>query len=114
MLIVFSFASYLVFGNHMLGYTRLDLSLLWNYKLILGDLDYEQMNRANSSMSAPYFYAFVFLFCYLFFNIFKAILIQTYNELRNRRLLVSEALVQITFDEFKDYVSRVYNLVLFR
>lgn len=72
------------------------------------------MKQAGPDIAASYFYVFVFFFCYFAVNMYQAILIQTYNDLRRRRLLLSEAMARIHLREFKDTLIKVRNLVFCR
>jgi hypothetical protein len=100
LLVTSSVGSYLVFGAQMEEYDSFLGSIITNVRLALGDGNYSAMNKANPDISAPFFYAFIFWFSYFAMNMYQAILIRTYGELRSRRLLISEAMARIFFNDF--------------
>lgn len=74
-LIASSVGGHLIFGDHMAEYSTVMGAILANIRIILGDSNYEDMNKAAPRLSAIYYYTFIFVFCFFSTSMFQAILI---------------------------------------
>jgi len=68
-----------------------------NFEMLFGEFPYEEMYEANSTASAAFFFSFVFVFSFFVMNMYTAIIIRTYQKLREQKLALSEAMATILF-----------------
>mmetsp|Transcript_99554 Transcript_99554/g.136800 ORF Transcript_99554/g.136800 Transcript_99554/m.136800 type:complete len:141 (+) Transcript_99554:474-896(+) len=83
---------YSVFGAQTNLFQNMALSILTLLEMMNGFFYYDEMYEANPQISAVYFLIFVLYFCVFVRSMYTAIVIRNYNRLRQRKLLITEAM----------------------
>lgn len=92
-------ACHTLFGEKEITFSKINMAYLTCSQMVFGELQYSKMYKADPKVAAIVFVLFVIFFCFLCLNMYKAIVIEKYNELRMRKLLLSEALAKVQFME---------------
>lgn len=78
----YSLAFYAAFSNDIFGFSTLALSGQTLFSAMLGDFNYEEMRRTNRVLAPILFFTFSFIIVMILLNIFIAIIVESYTELR--------------------------------
>ena len=81
---------------------------------ILSNVGYEDLRSANDQLSAIYVIIYCTLFYFILLNMFIAIVISTYIEVKSQNQLMLEAKAKIVGEDAKKFIQNFYNLILFR
>ncbi|KAF5406231.1 Polycystin 2 like 1 transient receptor potential cation channel [Paragonimus heterotremus] len=79
-IVFFSFAElgYLAFGTQVNDFRKFMTSVYTLFRIILGDFDFNSLERANSTLGPIYFIVYVFFVFFVLINMFIAIINETY------------------------------------
>lgn len=74
--------AYLVFGTHVDDFSTFQESIFTQFRIILGDFDFSEIEEANPVLGPLYFTTFVFFIFFILLNMFLAIINDTYSEVK--------------------------------
>ncbi|XP_038134543.1 polycystin-2 isoform X1 [Cyprinodon tularosa] len=74
--------AYLVFGTQVDDFSTFQASVFTQFRIILGDFDFSEIEEANPVLGPVYFTTFVFFIFFILMNIFLAIINDTYSEVK--------------------------------
>ncbi|NXJ74181.1 PK2L2 protein, partial [Trogon melanurus] len=83
-IIFFAYAQlgYLVFGSQVEDFSTFQNCIFTQFRIILGDFDFEAIEAANRILGPIYFITFVFFVFFILLNMFLAILNDTYSAVK--------------------------------
>jgi polycystin 2 len=107
-IVFFAFAQlgYLLFGTQVGDYSTFDSAIFTLLRTILGDFDFNSMEKANRILGPIFFLCYVFFVFFVLLNMFLAIINDTYSEVK------AEIAAQRNEFELGDYMKRGYNNML--
>nr|AKN21728.1 PKD2-2 [Schmidtea mediterranea] len=107
-IIFFAFAElgYFIFGSQIEDFENLIKSALTQFRIILGDFDYQQLESAHRIIGPVYFILFTFFVFFVLINMFLAIITDTYAEVK------AEIATQKNEFEMADYFRNTARNVL--
>ena len=107
-IVFFAFAQlgYLLFGTQVGDYSTFSSAIFTLLRTILGDFDFNSMEKANRILGPIFFLCYVFFVFFVLLNMFLAIINDTYSEVK------AEIAAQRNEFELGDYVKRGYNNML--
>ncbi|XP_039274381.2 polycystin-2-like protein 1 [Styela clava] len=107
-IIFFAYAQlgYLVFGTQVKDFSTFEESIYTQFRIVLGDFDFHELESANRLLGPIFFLTYVFFVFFVLLNMFLAIINDTYSEVK------AEISVQKSEFEISDYIKRGYNKVL--
>lgn len=82
-----------------------------NSFMIFTEIQYDELYKANQYLAKYFFLLFIFVFVFLIMPIYTAIMIQTYEQLRRQKLLLSQAMARILLNNFKTRVRKWRNFL---
>ena len=101
----------LLFGYIIMGYcffgfkeemfSTLGQAAMTLFLMIMGEVNFAEMDEANPEMSYIFFFPFMILFFLILLNMFLAIVMSTYDQLRKTKQINTEAMAAILADETK-------------
>ena len=97
---------YLVFGQTIYNFSTFPESLFTLFRIILGDFDFHELEKADYVLGPIYFITYVFLVFFVLLNMFLAIINDTYSVVKEE-LAMKENDFQLT-----DYIKKGYKKVL--
>ncbi|XP_012737948.2 polycystin-2 isoform X1 [Fundulus heteroclitus] len=74
--------AYLVFGTQVNNFSTFQASIFTQFRIILGDFDFSEIQEANPVLGPVYFTTFVFFIFFILMNMFLAIINDTYSEVK--------------------------------
>ncbi|KAM9314133.1 polycystin-2 isoform 2-T2 [Pholidichthys leucotaenia] len=74
--------AYLVFGTQVSDFSTFQASILTQFRIILGDFNFSEVEEANPVVGPIYFTTFVFFIFFILMNMFLAIINDTYSEVK--------------------------------
>ncbi|KAM8842582.1 polycystin-2 [Synchiropus picturatus] len=74
--------AYLVFGTQVNDFSTFQASILTQFRIILGDFDFSEIESSNPVLGPIYFTTFVFFIFFILMNMFLAIINDTYSEVK--------------------------------
>ncbi|XP_007562015.1 polycystin-2 isoform X1 [Poecilia formosa] len=74
--------AYLVFGTQVNDFSTFQASVFTQFRIILGDFDFSEIEEANPVLGPVYFTTFVFFIFFILMNMFLAIINDTYSEVK--------------------------------
>ncbi|TKS68353.1 Polycystin-2 Polycystic kidney disease 2 protein -like protein [Collichthys lucidus] len=74
--------AYLVFGTQVNDFSTFQASIFTQFRIILGDFDFSEIEEANPVLGPIYFTTFVFFIFFILMNMFLAIINDTYSEVK--------------------------------
>uniref|UniRef100_A0A3B4YFM2 Polycystin-2 n=1 Tax=Seriola lalandi dorsalis TaxID=1841481 RepID=A0A3B4YFM2_SERLL len=74
--------AYLVFGTQVNDFSTFQASIFTQFRIILGDFEFSQIEDANPVLGPIYFTTFVFFIFFILMNMFLAIINDTYSEVK--------------------------------
>ena len=81
---------------------------------LVGQYDYSGMYEADPNTSAIIFLLSVVFFTYFVMNMYTAIVVRTYNKLRESKFFLAEAMARILLKDLKDYLDKWYRFFICR
>lgn len=82
--------------------------------MMFGKFFYEKMNDANSSLTPLFYFPYIIIFYFIVLSFFSAIIMHTYNSLRQKKQLVTEAMAKIFASETRKQKAIWLNLLCCR
>ncbi|XP_061130484.1 polycystin-2 [Syngnathus typhle] len=74
--------AYLLFGTQVDDFSSLQSSIFTQFRIILGDFEFSEIEEANPVLGPVYFTTFVFFIFFILMNMFLAIINDTYSEVK--------------------------------
>ncbi|XP_062852318.1 polycystin-2 [Trichomycterus rosablanca] len=74
--------AYLVFGTQLNDFSTFQACIFTQFRIILGDFDFSELEQANRVLGPIYFTTFVFFMFMILLNMFLAIINDTYAEVK--------------------------------
>ncbi|XP_074521511.1 polycystin-2 isoform X1 [Halichoeres trimaculatus] len=74
--------AYLVFGTQVDDFSTFQESIFTQFRIILGDFEFSEIEEANPVLGPIYFTTFVFFIFFILLNMFLAIINDTYSEVK--------------------------------
>ncbi|KAM4708884.1 polycystin-2 isoform 2-T2 [Discoglossus pictus] len=74
--------AYLVFGTQVDDFSTFQNSIFTQFRIILGDFNFSDIEEANRILGPVYFTSFVFFMFFILLNMFLAIINDTYSEVK--------------------------------
>ncbi|XP_028269378.1 polycystin-2 isoform X2 [Parambassis ranga] len=74
--------AYLVFGTQVNDFSTFQASIFTQFRIILGDFNFSEIEEANPVFGPIYFTTFVFFIFFILMNMFLAIINDTYSEVK--------------------------------
>uniref|UniRef100_A0A8C7CCJ4 Polycystin 2 like 1, transient receptor potential cation channel n=1 Tax=Oncorhynchus kisutch TaxID=8019 RepID=A0A8C7CCJ4_ONCKI len=83
-IVFFAYAQlgYLLFGTEVNSFSTFVKCIFTQFRIILGDFDYDAIERANRVLGPIYFVTYVFFVFFVLLNMFLAIINDTYSEVK--------------------------------
>ncbi|XP_049926448.1 polycystic kidney disease 2-like 1 protein [Epinephelus moara] len=83
-IVFFAYAQlgYLLFGTEVESFSTFIKCIFTQFRIILGDFDYDAIDRANRVLGPIYFLTYVFFVFFVLLNMFLAIINDTYSEVK--------------------------------
>nr|XP_045012353.1 polycystic kidney disease 2-like 1 protein isoform X2 [Jaculus jaculus] len=83
-IVFFAYAQlgYLLFGTQVENFSTFIKCIFTQFRIILGDFDYNAINNANRILGPAYFVTYVFFVFFVLLNMFLAIINDTYSEVK--------------------------------
>uniref|UniRef100_A0A7M4F5P3 Polycystin-2 n=1 Tax=Crocodylus porosus TaxID=8502 RepID=A0A7M4F5P3_CROPO len=100
--------AYLVFGTQVDDFSTFQDCVLTQFRIILGDFNFTEVEEANRVLGPIYFTTFVFFMFFILLNMFLAIINDTYSEVK------SDMAQQKNEMELSDLLKRGYNRAMIR
>ncbi|KAJ6655408.1 hypothetical protein lerEdw1_005405 [Lerista edwardsae] len=75
--------AYLVFGTQIDDFSTFQNSVFTQFRILLGDFDFTEVEEANRVLGPVYFTTFVFFMFFILLNMFLAIINDTYSEVKS-------------------------------
>ncbi|XP_076822255.1 polycystin-2-like protein 1 isoform X2 [Clavelina lepadiformis] len=97
---------YLVFGTQVEDFSTFPESIFTQFRIILGDFDFHELESANRVLGPIFFLTYVFFVFFVLLNMFLAIINDTYSEVK------AEISMQKSEFQISDYIKKGYNKVL--
>ncbi|XP_066150967.1 polycystin-2-like protein 1 isoform X2 [Euwallacea fornicatus] len=97
---------YLVFGNQVEDFRSFGRSMFTLLRTILGDFDYETIQKANSVVAPIYFLTYIMLVFFILINMFLAIINDTYADVKVDIAIASKEI------EMTEYIADRYRSFL--
>ncbi|XP_065152797.1 polycystin-2-like protein 1 [Paramisgurnus dabryanus] len=84
-IVFFAYAQlgYLLFGMEVETFSTFNKCIFTQFRIILGDFDYNSIDRANRVLGPIYFFSYVFFVFFVLLNMFLAIINDTYSEVKS-------------------------------
>lgn len=83
--IVYSALAHIIFGSSIIGFSTFARALNTNFSILLGEIGVqEELFMHNSTFAAAvYYFSFIFVCCFLLLNVFLAIIVDAYVEVKS-------------------------------
>uniref|UniRef100_A0A671SLN0 Polycystin-2 n=1 Tax=Sinocyclocheilus anshuiensis TaxID=1608454 RepID=A0A671SLN0_9TELE len=95
--------AYLVFGTQVNDFSTFQACIFTQFRIILGDFDFSEIEEADSVLGPIYFTTFVFFIFMILLNMFLAIINDTYSEVK------ADMAQQRSEMEITDLIKKGYN-----
>ncbi|XP_038625104.1 polycystin-2 isoform X2 [Tachyglossus aculeatus] len=95
--------AYLVFGTQVDDFSTFQECIFTQFRIILGDFNFTEIEEANRVLGPIYFTTFVFFMFFILLNMFLAIINDTYSEVR------ADMAQQKTEMELSDLIRKGYH-----
>lgn len=95
--------AYLVFGTQVDDFSTFQACIFTQFRIILGDFDFSEIEEADSVLGPIYFTTFVFFIFMILLNMFLAIINDTYSEVK------ADMAQQRSEMEITDLIKKGYN-----
>ncbi|KAM9726878.1 polycystin-2-like protein 1 [Menidia menidia] len=112
-IVFFAYAQlgYLLFGTEVESFSTFVKCIFTQFRIILGDFDYDAIDRANRVLGPIYFVTYVFFVFFVLLNMFLAIINDTYSEVKEE-LSGQKDDLQITDIIKQSYMKTIMRLKL--
>ncbi|XP_056903628.1 polycystic kidney disease 2-like 1 protein [Takifugu flavidus] len=112
-IVFFAYAQlgYLLFGTEVESFSTFAKCIFTQFRIILGDFDYDAIDRANRVLGPIYFVTYVFFVFFVLLNMFLAIINDTYTEVKEELSSQKDEL-QITDIIKQSYMKTIIKLKL--
>ncbi|XP_016849278.2 polycystin-2 isoform X2 [Anolis carolinensis] len=94
--------AYLVFGTQVDDFSTFPDSIFTQFRILLGDFDFTEVEETNRILGPVYFTTFVFFMFFILLNMFLAIINDTYSEVK------SDMAQQKSEMELSDLIKKEY------
>ncbi|KAJ8248344.1 hypothetical protein GJAV_G00241000 [Gymnothorax javanicus] len=103
-IVFFAYAQlgYLVFGTEVESFSTFVKCIFTQFRIILGDFDYDAIDKANRILGPLYFVTYVFFVFFVLLNMFLAIINDTYSEVKEELSKETDEL------QFTDIIKQSY------
>ncbi|KAM9364934.1 polycystin-2-like protein 1 [Pholidichthys leucotaenia] len=103
-IVFFAYAQlgYLLFGTEVESFSTFAKCIFTQFRIILGDFDYDAIDRANRVLGPIYFVTYVFFVFFVLLNMFLAIINDTYSEVKEELSSQKDEL------QFTDIIKQSY------
>ncbi|KAG9344020.1 hypothetical protein JZ751_012496 [Albula glossodonta] len=95
--------AYLVFGTQVNDFSTFQACIFTQFRIILGDFEFSEIEEANRILGPLYFTTFVFFVFFILLNMFLAIINDTYSEVKG------DMAQQKSEMELTDLIKKGYN-----
>uniref|UniRef100_Q9P0L9-4 Isoform 4 of Polycystin-2-like protein 1 n=1 Tax=Homo sapiens TaxID=9606 RepID=Q9P0L9-4 len=109
-IVFFAYAQlgYLLFGTQVENFSTFIKCIFTQFRIILGDFDYNAIDNANRILGPAYFVTYVFFVFFVLLNMFLAIINDTYSEVKEELAGQKDEL------QLSDLLKQGYNKTLLR
>ncbi|XP_005048373.1 PREDICTED: polycystic kidney disease 2-like 1 protein [Ficedula albicollis] len=109
-IVFFAYAQlgYLLFGTQVENFSTFVKCIFTQFRIILGDFDYNSIDNANRILGPIYFVTYVFFVFFVLLNMFLAIINDTYSEVKEELSSQKDEL------QISDILKQSYNRTLMR
>ncbi|XP_008704263.1 polycystic kidney disease 2-like 1 protein isoform X1 [Ursus maritimus] len=109
-IVFFAYAQlgYLLFGTQVENFSTFVKCIFTQFRIILGDFDYNAIDNANRVLGPAYFVTYVFFVFFVLLNMFLAIINDTYSEVKEELAGQKDEL------QISDLLKQGYNKTLLR
>uniref|UniRef100_A0A8C5JR05 Polycystin 2 like 1, transient receptor potential cation channel n=1 Tax=Junco hyemalis TaxID=40217 RepID=A0A8C5JR05_JUNHY len=109
-IVFFAYAQlgYLLFGTQVENFSTFVKCIFTQFRIILGDFDYNSIDNANRVLGPLYFVTYVFFVFFVLLNMFLAIINDTYSEVKEELSSQKDEL------QLSDILKQSYNRTLMR
>ncbi|XP_007938223.1 LOW QUALITY PROTEIN: polycystic kidney disease 2-like 1 protein [Orycteropus afer afer] len=109
-IVFFTYAQlgYLLFGTQVENFSTFIKCIFTQFRIILGDFDYNAIDNANCILGPAYFVTYVFFVFFVLLNMFLAIINDTYSEVKEELAGQKDEL------QLSDLLKQGYNKTLLR
>ncbi|TKC47877.1 hypothetical protein EI555_012917 [Monodon monoceros] len=109
-IVFFAYAQlgYLLFGTQVESFNTFIKCIFTQFRIILGDFDYNAIDNANRILGPAYFFTYVFFIFFVLLNMFLAIINDTYSEVKEELAGQKDEL------QLSDLLKQGYNKALLR
>ncbi|NXT17899.1 PK2L1 protein, partial [Syrrhaptes paradoxus] len=109
-IVFFAYAQlgYLLFGTQVENFSTFVKCIFTQFRIILGDFDYNAIDNANRVLGPIYFVTYVFFVFFVLLNMFLAIINDTYSEVKEELSSQKDEL------QLSDILKQSYNRTLMR
>ncbi|KAB1271700.1 Polycystic kidney disease 2-like 1 protein [Camelus dromedarius] len=109
-IVFFAYAQlgYLLFGTQVENFSTFIKCIFTQFRIILGDFDYNAIDNANRILGPAYFVTYVFFVFFVLLNMFLAIINDTYSEVKEELAGQKEEL------QLSDLLKQGYHKTLLR
>ncbi|XP_048194432.1 polycystic kidney disease 2-like 1 protein isoform X2 [Perognathus longimembris pacificus] len=109
-IVFFAYAQlgYLLFGTQVENFSTFIKCIFTQFRIILGDFDYNAIDNANRILGPVYFVTYVFFVFFVLLNMFLAIINDTYSEVKEELAGQKDEL------QLSDLLKQGYNKTLLR
>ncbi|XP_014730788.1 PREDICTED: polycystic kidney disease 2-like 1 protein isoform X2 [Sturnus vulgaris] len=109
-IVFFAYAQlgYLLFGTQVENFSTFVKCIFTQFRIILGDFDYDSIDNANRVLGPIYFVTYVFFVFFVLLNMFLAIINDTYSEVKEELSSQKDEL------QLSDILKQSYNRTLAR
>ncbi|XP_078267422.1 polycystin-2-like protein 2 [Rhinoraja longicauda] len=97
---------YLIFGTQVENFHTFGNCIFTQFRIILGDFDFREIEEANRILGPIYFITFVFSLFFVLLNVFLAIINDTYSEVKD-----DKSLQYVDFDIYDALKGHYKNLL---
>ncbi|XP_059517055.1 polycystin-2-like protein 1 isoform X2 [Myotis daubentonii] len=107
-IVFFAYAQlgYLLFGTQVENFSTFIKCIFTQFRIILGDFDYNAIDNANRILGPAYFVTYVFFVFFVLLNMFLAIINDTYSEVKEELAGQKDEL------QISDFLKQGYNKTL--
>ena len=82
--------------------------------MLFGRDMFSKLHYSNGEASLTFFVCFSILFYFIILNVYAAIVMRTYDNLRQKKQLMTEALAEIYTKQAQDHTKWMWNIICCR
>ena len=113
-MVAVSLGYHMIFGYNQKDYSTSLESMYQQYFLMIGNKELPNMVKNRSQIGLVVYAFFAFFFVLYVIGMYTAIIVRTYVKLKERKMLISEAMSRLIFDETLNGFHMWVNLFCFR